>query len=118
MAKQRFQPLLSDHCLNRSLFIKVMAYSFCGLLPHKRICLLYSIVKDPRKSELLSLIKIIKLEEGIRNRLLITSYLIFTSKLGIIFIIASRIRPLSSISTAIYTFPYSSYKGLRLAFDI
>ena len=46
MAKRLFQRSLSDHCVGRSLsFGKVVAYSPRGLLPHKRICLLYSIFK-------------------------------------------------------------------------
>ena len=47
MAKRLFQRSLSDHCVGRSLsFGKVVAYSPRGLLPHKRICLLYSIFKE------------------------------------------------------------------------
>ena len=39
------------------------------------------------------------------------TYSIFMSNSNIIFIMASLIRPFNSISTAIYTFPYSSYNG-------
>ena len=47
MAGRLFQRSLSDHCVGRSLsFGKVMAYSPRGSLYHKRICLLYSVVKD------------------------------------------------------------------------
>ena len=47
MAERLFQRSLSDHCVGRSLsFGKVMAYSPRGSLYHKRICLLYSVVKD------------------------------------------------------------------------
>ena len=47
MAKRLFQRSLSDHCVSRSLsFGKVVAYSSRGLLPHKRICLLYSVFKE------------------------------------------------------------------------
>ena len=47
MAKRLFQRSLSDNCVGRSLsFGKVVAYSPRGLLPHKRICLLYSIFKE------------------------------------------------------------------------
>ena len=46
MAKRLFQQSLSDHCVGRSLsFGKVVAYSPRGSLSHKRICLLYSVVK-------------------------------------------------------------------------
>ena len=45
--KTTFQQSLSDHCVGRSLsFGKVVAYSPRGLLPHKRICLLYSVFKE------------------------------------------------------------------------
>jgi hypothetical protein len=48
MAKRLFQQSLSDHYVGRSLFFmeKVMAYSFCGSPYHKRIYLLYSVVKE------------------------------------------------------------------------
>ena len=47
MAKRLFQQSLSDHCVGRSLsFEKVVAYSPRGSLSHKRICLLYSVVKE------------------------------------------------------------------------
>ena len=47
MAKRLFQQSLSDHCVGRSLsFGKVVAYSPRGSLSHKRICLLYSVVKE------------------------------------------------------------------------
>ena len=47
MAKRLFQQSLSDHCVGRSLsFEKVVAYSSRGSLSHKRICLLYSVVKE------------------------------------------------------------------------
>jgi hypothetical protein len=47
MAKRPFHKSLSDHCVGRSLSSgKVMAYGFRGSLYHKRICLLYSVVKE------------------------------------------------------------------------
>ncbi|HBK6677080.1 TPA: hypothetical protein LND43_002318 [Enterococcus faecium] len=47
MAKRLFQQSLSDHYVGRSLsFEKVVAYSPRGSLSHKRICLLYSVVKE------------------------------------------------------------------------
>jgi len=47
VAKRLFQQSLSDHCVGRSLsFEKVVAYSPRGSLSHKRICLLYSVVKE------------------------------------------------------------------------
>ena len=47
MAKRLFQQSLSDHCVGRSLsFEKVVAYSPRGSLSHKRIRLLYSVVKE------------------------------------------------------------------------
>ena len=50
MAGRLFQRSLSDHCVGRSLpFGKVMAYSPRGSLYHKRICLLYSVVKERQR---------------------------------------------------------------------
>ena len=55
MAKRLFQQSLSDHCVGRSLsFGKVVAYSPRGSLSHKRIRLLYSVVKSCGESVLLS----------------------------------------------------------------
>ena len=108
MAKRLFQQSLSDHCVGRSLsFGKVVAYSPRGLLPHKRICLLYSIFKEPWRKLIKALIfKIVaEQERGVSNQTpLKTAYSSISkgiSKSNIIFINASLIRPFNSISTAI-----------------
>ena len=96
MAKRLFQQSLSDHCVGRSLsFGKVVAYRPRGSLSHKRICLLYSVVKQGRAGK----------RGTLNHALLKTAYSSSISKAisnpKIILISASRISPFNSISTTI-----------------
>ena len=89
------------------LMEKVMAYCFRGSLSHKRICVLYSVVKELWRKRLLSCTKQSQgRKEGVNKScpacaVYSSSISKSISKSKIIFIIASLIRPFNSISTTI-----------------
>ena len=115
MAKRLFQQSLSDHCVGRSLsFEKVVAYSPRGSLSHKRICLLYSVVKELWRKQIAFMCNnnngagkrggktnhtpyLVAYSSGVSKSVASKSI----SKSKIIFMTASLIRPFNSISTAI-----------------
>ena len=111
VAERLFQRSLSDHCVGRSLpFGKVMAYSSRGSLYYKRICLLYSVVKEQWRKRIAFMSKYSS-GAGKRGNIKSCSAEICysfsfssiseISKFKIILISASLIRPFSSMSTTI-----------------
>ena len=98
----------------RFLFEKVVAYSPRGSLSHKRICLLYSVVKSCGESVLLSCKSRSRAGKRGLNKscsAVTASYSSVSkgiSKSNIILISASLIRPFNSMSTTMQTLPYLS----------
>lgn len=111
VAERLFQRSLSDHCVGRSLPVgKVMAYSSRGSLYYKRICLLYSVVKEQWRKHRLSCLNRIAEQERGGNIKSCSAEICYSfsfssiseiSKLKIILISASLIRPFNSMSTTI-----------------
>ncbi len=118
MAKRLFQQSLSDHCVGRSLsFEKVVAYSSVAhYLTNVSVCFI-QLSKNIGESVLLSCERQVAEQKrgGLKQIILCLFCRCYSSfisksisKLYIIFISASLIRPFNSISTTICTFPYSS----------